>query len=69
VRQDWPSDLREQREALFLEVWIEGERFLHASAVHRDERHCVDQAEETLVPLDQEIEAGIMEHRVHPDNV
>jgi hypothetical protein len=58
----------DERKALLLEVWIESESLGHASLSHRDEGHGVDETQPTLTPLEQQVEAGLMQRLVHPDH-
>ena len=58
-----------QRKALVLETRIERERLVDTPLSHRHEGHRIDQAQEPFAPLEQQIEAGLVEGRIDPDDV
>lgn len=66
-RGSWPSP--HECETLLLEVWIECESLGNASLSHRDEGHGVDEAQSPLMPCEEEVETGVVQGRVNPDDV
>ena len=57
----------DEREPLLREMTIEGEGLDATPPAHRHERHGVDETQMPPAPTEQQIETGVVERLVHPE--